>query len=134
MSRYLFDTSALLVDYFHEPGWPAVKELLRGGEVRLSAPTVLELLVRTTTAGVPREQAEEDLARYLELLGAPVVVDQEVARRAWELRAAAQARLPTVDALIAACAAAQGATLVHRDPHFAVIPAESLGQLILPAR
>jgi len=48
-----------------------------------------------------------------------------------KLRECATDRLPTIDSLIAATAAAHNAVLVHRDPHFTAIPAEMLKQEFL---
>jgi predicted nucleic acid-binding protein len=39
-----------------------------------------------------------------------------------------------MDVLIAATASLRNATLVHRDAHFAVIPAQLLKQEVLPAK
>lgn len=59
-------------------------------------------------------------------------VDEEIAQQALLLRSASSHRLPTIDCLIAATAAVQRVTLVHRDPHFTVIPEHYLKQLQLP--
>jgi predicted nucleic acid-binding protein len=42
--------------------------------------------------------------------------------------------LDTMDVLIAASASLRGVTLVHRDPHFAAIPARLLKHEVLPAK
>ena len=133
MSRYLLDTSALLIDYFREPGWQRVQDVLQKGEVLVAAPTLREFRFVAAAAGVPVERLEADLAVYLRVMPPPVAVGADVARRAWSLRVEAAARVPTVDCLIAACAATADATLVHRDPHFATIPEASLRQEQLPA-
>jgi predicted nucleic acid-binding protein len=108
-----------------------VKEILGREAALVAAPILVEFLIRATSEGVPRGRAEEDLSRYLEVLGPPAAVDRDAAERAWMLRAAAIARLPIVLCLIAGCAAARGATLVHRDPHFSSIPLDRLDQLVL---
>jgi len=60
--------------------------------------------------------------------------DEVVANRAVVLREAASSRLPIIDAFIAATADVQNLTLVHRDPHFAALPANDLRQQMLPEK
>jgi predicted nucleic acid-binding protein len=61
-------------------------------------------------------------------------ISVEVVQRSLELRVAATARLPQMDALIAATAATCGAILVHRDPHFLSIPNHLIQQEPLPEK
>lgn len=63
---------------------------------------------------------------HVEPVGEPIV------SMAIQLRHAATARVATVDVLIAATAAQHEAILVHRDPHFAALPAGRLVQEVLP--
>lgn len=62
-----------------------------------------------------------------------VPVDEDVARESDRLSRKATARLPLVDALIAAAARTRQAVLVHRDTHMRLLPAELLPQLDLAA-
>jgi predicted nucleic acid-binding protein len=71
------------------------------------------------------------LASYRPVFERLFIVDEAVVLRAIALREAASARLPTIDALIAATAAHHSATLVHRDPHFLAIGEEGVRQLLL---
>ena len=50
------------------------------------------------------------------------------------LRESADTRLPLIDALIAGCARAHSAVLVHRDPHMSSIPHEVVAQVVLPPK
>jgi predicted nucleic acid-binding protein len=72
--------------------------------------------------------------RYRALLGEIVNVDEAVRSEGVRLRTGATARASAMDTLIAATASLRGATLVHRDPHFTVIPAAMLKQELLPPK
>jgi predicted nucleic acid-binding protein len=63
-----------------------------------------------------------------------VNVDEAVRSEAVRLRISATARSSAMDTLIAATASLRNATLVHRDPHFTVIPAFVLKQEMLPPK
>ena len=58
-------------------------------------------------------------------------ITHEIAAAAFDLRRLSGIRIPTVDALIAAAAKINGLQLIHRDPHFAAIPADLLKQVML---
>ena len=75
---------------------------------------------------------EQVWTTYTALFDKVLAADQAVAEEAIRLRAATSQRLPTIDALIAATAAAHRLTLVHRDPHMAAINVAQLKQLRLP--
>lgn len=127
--RHLLDSSAVLAFYFGEPGAERVREILSDERtpVDLSVLTAAELWSRLRAEGA--EPVFEDAwHRLSELASALVPVSLSVVLRAIELRRAALARLPLIDALVAAAAVEQGAVLVHRDPHFASIPADLLRQ------
>jgi predicted nucleic acid-binding protein len=62
-----------------------------------------------------------------------VAINEAVARVSLELIGQMTVRLPVVDALIAAAAKVQGATLVHRDRHFTAIPESEFRQVFLGA-
>ncbi|MFN0068870.1 MAG: PIN domain-containing protein [Limisphaerales bacterium] len=71
---------------------------------------------------------------YTDVPPPPLAVGEAEARAALRLREAATRRLPLADSLIAGCAVAANAALVHRDPHFAAIPPKLLKQMVLPAK
>lgn len=71
---------------------------------------------------MPHAVIEEVLRRYRLAFGDVVPVDNAFVDRAWEIRRETPTRLPTVDAIIAACASLRGATLVHADENMAAIP------------
>ena len=104
----LMDTN-VLVDYLQ--GRPeAAEEFERYHEVLVSAVSVAELVVG---AGTPAKIAAVDaLVRSCRV----VPVDETVARDAGSIRRGGRLRLP--DALVWACARAEGALLVTRDDGF----------------
>lgn len=132
---YLLDSSALLAYYFAEPGGSRVLELLSHKEtdVAVSVLTMGEFWSRLRSERSPYQFAEE-WGGVSELFTAIYPVTAEVVNKSLELRSAATGRLPYIDALIAATAASQDATLVHRDPHFLTIPADLLQQESLPGK
>jgi predicted nucleic acid-binding protein len=79
--------------------------------------------------GAAAPDARARALAYLDLVDRVVTVDAAVAIRAFELAATADARVPLIDALIAAAAQTVSATLLHRDRHFSAIP--SLEQVII---
>lgn len=91
-------------------------------------------------ADLVREREEDDrlreevLAVYDELLADTLPVTREVACAAFDLRQQAARRIPNADAIIAATARLQGATLVHRDPHLAAIVEALAKQIVLPEK
>ena len=129
---HLFDSSAFMALFFGEPGRARVEELLleRGVSAGLSVVTAVESWGRLRAEG--REDAfASEWDDYSELF-ALVDVTARISPRAVELRCATAARLPAVDALIAATAAVHDAVLVHCNPHFAPIPSHLLRQEKLP--
>ena len=126
---HLLDTSALIAYAFKEPGGERIQELIADPTVALglSVLSVFEVWGRLKSAG--REDLfERDWPMYRELFTTVAEVTLPIVQQATALRRGASARLPTVNALIAATAAVHGATLVHRDPHFATLPADLLVQ------
>jgi predicted nucleic acid-binding protein len=79
-------------------------------------------------------QHPETVAEYEALSDISIPVDNTVARAAFELKRDTSHRLPAIDALIAACAKAHDAILVHRDPHISHIPAHLLKKELLPSK
>lgn len=132
MLAYVLDTSAWIAHILQEPGWETVSTLLRDGErqVGISALSLIELYGSLRTFNQEKE-FEHILEGYRDLLLLIIPIDEAIALRAIALRQKARARVPAIDSLIAATAAHHNAILVHRDPHFLPIAAESLQQLHL---
>lgn len=132
MLTHLLDTSAWIAHLNREPSWEVISDLLRSEEQRvgISALSLVELHARLRSFG--REQEFMELvADYRDLFAAIVPVDESLALRTVILRQAAKVRVPTIDAMIAATAALQGAILVHRDEHFTALPADQVRQQYL---
>ena len=111
---YLLDTSAILAHVLKEPGAERVDEILFYESAYVAAPTWLELRVKL--------KDEEVAIEVMELLESGLIttvdINAQIARRAFDLKSAATQRLPAMDSLIAASAAANRWILVHRDRHF----------------
>lgn len=131
---HLLDSSALLALYFQEPGWDRVANLLNDerSTTGLSVLTTMEFWSRLRAVGA-ESAFQPAWSKIVDTILDQRPVTMPVVMEALRLRQAASARLPTVDALIAATAAVHGAVLVHRDPHFAAIPTELLKQEALPS-
>jgi predicted nucleic acid-binding protein len=128
---HLLDTSAFLAYYFGESGMERVRDILADPECKVG------MCVVSATEFWARLKAENhdnsfsaEWTEYRELFEL-VEVDELVVLKSVELRGVASGRLPTVDSLIAACAANRNAVLVHRDPHFQNIPETHLQQEFL---
>jgi predicted nucleic acid-binding protein len=132
---HLLDSSAFFAFFFDEPGRQRVEELLRDPAVEagLCVLTGVELWARLKAEGRD-EVFEQEWEDHLPLFERIISVDLALCLKAIELRRAATARLPTIDSLIAAAAAEYGAVLVHRDPHFKLIPGDLLKQESLPEK
>jgi len=115
----VLDTSAILAHYLNEPGADDVNAILTQGPEAAGIPLIALAELRGRLAEVsanPRE-AERVFKLYTETLTTVLPFTRETADAATDLRAAPRARLPVVDALIAASAKEHSAVLVHRDPH-----------------
>ena len=79
---------------------------------------------------------EQVAIEVMELLESGLIttvdINAQIAGRAFDLKSAATQRLPAMDSLIAASAAANQWILVHRDRHFLSIPSDLLKQEMLP--
>jgi predicted nucleic acid-binding protein len=132
---HLLDSSAFFAFFFDEPGRHRVEELLREPAVDagLSVLTIVELWARLKAEECDQtfEQEWED---HLPLFERIIPVDVSLCLNAIKLRRAATARLPAIDALIAAAAVEHDAVLVHRDPHYESIPGHLLKQELLPEK
>ena len=133
---HLLDTSALLAHYFAEPGAERVQALFEDYAVVAGASilSLYEFELRLHQLGADAATRAAELSRYRALLDEVVDVDEAVRGEAIRLRTGAIAHVAAMDILIAATASLKKATLVHRDPHFAAIPATLLKQEVLPPK
>lgn len=131
--RYLLDTSAVLAHYRQESGWDTVQALFEDTdtEIAIASVTVAELARRLHDLGAAHDEIEEALLFYGLLFSEVLPIDSAAAWAAYRIGWQTSARLPLVDALIAAAAQLYDATLVHRDPHMSAIPSDVLGQQTL---
>lgn len=132
---YLLDTSAWLAHLFGETGLLKVRQVFNEpqSQVFVSALSLIEVHARLKS--LHKEKNWPAIYKdYAALFAKILPVDEQVTRVAIQLRAATPARLPTIDALIAATALAHNLTLVHRDAHLALIPDEILHQVRLPEK
>jgi predicted nucleic acid-binding protein len=127
----LLDTSALLLHFFKSPGGEGIQELISDGanEILVASVSIAEFSRRLVSTGYEPMEARSAALSYARLAERVMPIDTASAIRAFELGVASRARIPLVDALIAACASIGNATLVHRDDHFLAIPAELLQQV-----
>jgi predicted nucleic acid-binding protein len=130
---YLLDTSALIAHHRRETGWNRIQSLLEDQEALflLAAPSLTEFSRKLHDLGATEEDAARRALSYRELFSEVVPIDGDIAMKAFALQCGTPGRLPLVDALIAAAAAARDATFVHRDAHFGAIPEKMLRQEIL---
>lgn len=131
----LLDTSAVLALYFQEPGGVRVAAILGDSAVRasISALSVGEFWGRLRARG-GAEEFSNAWAGLQDLIDDVIPVSSDIVLASCALREATPARLPYIDALIAATAAARNAILIHRDAHFSAIPAGILKQEMLEER
>ena len=133
---HLSDTSALLAHYPAEPGAARVQALFEDAAVvtGVSILALYEFELRLHQLGMDAATRAIELNRYRSLMNEVVAVEEAVRREAIHLRTSATAHVAAMDVLIAATASLRAATLVHRAPHFAGIPANLLKQEVLPAK
>lgn len=133
---HLLDTSALLAHYLAEPGAERVQALFED-ETVVTGTSILALFefeLRLHQLRADAATRARELSRYRVLLNKIVDVTEPVRSEAIRLRTSATAHVAAMDVLIGATASLQSATLAHRDPHFAAIPATLLKQEFLPAK
>lgn len=128
MTRILLDTSAILAHYLREPYSDAVARILSepSNDVGMCTCSALELAGKLTAKGLKPVEVHDVLDGYRAVLTREYPVDPAVVNAAIRLRETTRPRLPAMDALIAGCAAAHHATLVHADAHFDTIPPSEL--------
>ncbi len=133
--QYILDTSAIMAFLGGEPGADRVERLLRGAragrhQVIACSITLMELFYTAL-----RAKGEDTAVRLLALVKAwPlewVYPDEKVLLQAGRLKASY--RLSVADALIAALAKLQGATLVHKDSELGVLR-DQVDLVSLPSR
>jgi predicted nucleic acid-binding protein len=131
---HLLDTSAILVHFLDEPGADQVETLLAGGAkvAGLAAPSWAELDRHLQELIPDPVEAARVLRHYTRSLCGFVAVDEAAVLAAMSIRHASANRLPSVDALIAGCAAFHRLTMVHRDKHMDAIPSDHVAVLRLP--
>jgi predicted nucleic acid-binding protein len=115
-SAFILDTSALMTFIEKEDGAERVKEILQKGPVILPWLSILEVVYISQ-----RELGEEEaLTRYalLRQLKAKIIWDADESLLLRAARIKSTHRLSLADAVIAAMAAQNQATLVHQDPEF----------------
>jgi predicted nucleic acid-binding protein len=132
----LLDTSALLAHYRGERGGERVQALFAAEEeeILMASVSIPELARRLRDLGMEEPQVSRVVADYRQIVDAVVAVDMAVAEASDEIVRRTPARLPLIDALIAACAHVRNARLVHRDAHMRAIPADLLDQQDLDDR
>lgn len=130
LARYLLDTSALLAHFRHETGWEEVQRIFEDPEsaVFLAGISLAEFARRLNDLGAPDEEIDQTVSDYALLFAAIAPVEAQTAKAAYEIGQSTPARLPLIDALIAAVAQELDAILVHRDQHMAAIPEAVLQQ------
>ncbi len=133
MTRYLLDTSALLAHFRHETGWEDVQRIFEDPEavVFLAGVSLAEFARRLNELGAPDEEIDQTVGDYELLFAAIAPIAARTAKAAYEIGQSTPARLPLIDALIAAVAQELDAILVHRDRHMAAIPEAVLEPLYL---
>ena len=133
MSAYLLDTSAIVAHLRREPGGARVQSLFEDAAARIwvAASSLLELDAAMRSKGVNPVRREEIVSLYGGRIADVAPVDCAAAMEAIRLCASVSERIPAMDALIAGCAMARKAVLVHRDPHYDAIPPELLRVLRL---
>jgi ribonuclease VapC len=128
-NRYLLDTSALLTLIEDEAGADQVEQVLRQAEVWLPWLALLEVSYITQ-----QEQGEAEAEhRYAMIKQLPVTIlwDMDEPTLLTATRLKATQRISLADAIIAALALRQDATLLYKDPEFEVL-AEQVSLEALP--
>jgi predicted nucleic acid-binding protein len=130
----VFDTSAILAHYFHEPGAEQVNALLADNAVEVGVPAIALIELKTRLASSVHDPAEASRAfhLYAEELISAIPVTREIVGRAEEIIQQAGNTLTLLEAIAAATAQSERAVLVHRDANFARLPAGLLEQCALP--
>lgn len=134
MNTVILDTSALAAHFLGEPGADTVQRLLTDASKRVTicSVTLFEFRYVLKARGLSAGDAEEVMTTYSAIFDDAVAVDVAVIREAVRIREGAGGRLPAMDAMIAAGAVCNNATLVHCDSHFDGIRPSVMKQIRLP--
>ncbi len=134
MITHVFDTSAILAHYFHEPGAEQVNALLADNSVEIGLPatSLLDLKTRLTSSVGDPAEARRAYHLYAEELIAAIPVTREIITRAEEILQRSGDRLTLLEAIAAATARHEGAVLVHRGHNLARVPGDLFQQCALP--
>ena len=131
---YLLDSSAWLIHLFNEVGVEQVNQLFDDEASAITISTLSLVEVYARLRAMNRENRWEEVwEQYSYLFTTVLPATREVAEQAILMRSKSPSRIPTIDAMIAATAAVNRGTLVHRDPRLAAIPAELVSQIQLIA-
>lgn len=133
---HLLDTTALLAHYLAEKGGSRVQELFENDSC-ITGASVLSFYEFELRLHILKTDAKTRInvtTKYKALLDEVVDIDLSVISEALRLRISATSQISAIDTLIASCASLNGATLVHRDPHFGAIPSSFLKQEVLPPK
>jgi len=133
MRRWHFDSSALLAFWLGEPDSVRVSEILANSEseILICSLSFAEAGRKSIELGATDLETSKMLDLFKSIATEIVVVDEAIARLSLYLSQNSATRLPFADSLIAACAHAKNATLLHRDKHFLGISAAELQQEML---
>ena len=134
MITHVFDTTAILAHYFHQPGAEQVNDLLTDNsvEVGLPATELLELKSQLERTLPDSAEARRAFHLYADELITTLPITRTIATRAESLLEKTDGTLDQREAILAATAHEENAILVHRNPHLARLPATFLQQCALP--
>lgn len=134
MITHVFDPSAILAHFFHEPGAEQVNALLVDNSVEIGLPALalLDLKERLTATVPDKQEATRAFHLYADELVTILPVTRGVVARAESLLAASAQPLTHLEAIVAATAQDEGAVLVHRSAPLAELPANLVRQIALP--
>ncbi len=135
MITHVFDTSAILAHYFHEPGAELVNELLADNSVEVGIPAIelLELKRQLTRTLPDSTEAQRAFHLYADELITTIPVTREIVTRALLLIEKTGDPLSPMEAILAATAQHEGAILVHRTVPLVGLPGNLLRQCALPS-
>jgi predicted nucleic acid-binding protein len=134
MITHVFDTTAILAHYFHQPGAEQVNDLLAANSVEVGIPAseLLELKSQLARTLPDPTEARRAFHLYADELITTLPVTRTIITRAVGILEKADGQLDQREAILAATAHDENAVLVHRNPRLARLPATILQQCALP--
>ena len=133
VDHYVLDTSAIFTFTDQEDGADEVERLLEATQARKCRLAACSISLMELYYVTLREKGENQAARLVALVKSWPLIwvypDEKTLIQAGKLKASY--RLSVADALIAAVAKLNGATLVHKDPEFEAL-AQDVSLLSLP--